>query len=164
MKKIICNIVLGSGINGEIFELESIYRDEDGLSFIGKKYKGIKRSEYEEGVSREGLKRNLFKWWNESRKQGDKRGLEEYVREVYKEKGERAIWDITDEETTKRLREYTGLSEEDCPLFMCIGGGKCINRNIIWERVKDKYILYKIIEHDEDEAVAWEYFLKLGKR
>lgn len=160
MEMIKLDRIVGQAISGEIYIVDHVFKDGDRLGVVGSVYRPVLAEEHEDATSPNGLARHLERWWNDARRRGDQRSIGEYAAELYAEKGAGIIWDVGDPAQTPRLREFTGLDVDECPMFTCCGGGMCFNRKIGWCKVVDALMLYHLLDLEHGHIDAWEYFVK----
>jgi hypothetical protein len=151
--------IVGQALSGDIYLADHVFNDNGRMGVIGSIYRPVLADEYVDATSDEGLQRHLARWWNDARRRGDARGIGEFAAALYAEKGSGIIWDEGDAEKARRVREYTGLSVTDAPIFTCCGGGMCISRRIGWARVADPGRLFRLLDLERGRIEAWEYFV-----
>lgn len=90
-------------------------------------------------------------YWIEQVKAGQtKDSLKDWVEFVLSTDGDEAVFDMSGYEYWDMLREGgLGLTEEDYPVFECVGGGRAFSKNMEFDEVFDKTVLAEIREIEE---------------
>ena len=72
-------------------------------------------------------------------------GLEEWIEWVLDNDGPDAIFDLSCDHLWDDLREAVlEFTEEDYPVFECIGGGRCFSPDMKWDEIYDNKLWQKI--------------------
>lgn len=154
------NEVIGQSTSSEVYIADHIFKYDDRFGLIGEIYRPVLLREWLDATSDDGLQRNLSRWWRDAVRRGDSRGIGEYAAALFAEKGVGIVWDLGDSRKSDMARMFTGLSEEEAPLFTCCGGGMCIDRRINWSRVVNPERLFYMLELSRGNMEAWSYFVK----
>lgn len=143
--------------NNEFYFLDYVF--DEGNNFKGAKgtiLVPISQEEYKERTTTPGLAEWLKEAWK-YRFENDQTalGLEEWAEEVYSIDGDDAVFDLSYSNTDfwQQIREVEpDLTEEDFPLFECIGGGRCFSKNMEFEKVYNPELIELINKYEEEEV------------
>jgi len=80
------------------------------------------------------------------------KGLKEWAKEVYKNGGDKVIFDLSGSEYWGQLRKL-GLNENDYPIFECVGRGRCFKPHMKFNEVYDKELWEKIKKAENGKAL-----------
>lgn len=118
--------------------------DENFKGATGSILRPISKDEHEYNTSEEGLLEYLGELWQDAVASGNtEMGKAEWCEWVYEIDGDNAIYDLSYHNLHEQLREI-GISEEDFPVIVCSGGGRCFNADDEFDEVYDQELLDKI--------------------
>ena len=112
----------------------------------------VSRASYEEQTDPEGdYAQDYYREnWIEAVKAGlTEYSLAEYTEDVLSSNGDEAIYDLSGYDYWDMIREAVPeLTEEDCPVFNCIGGGRSFDKDMIFDEVYNQELLDEIIKYE----------------
>jgi len=135
-------------VGNEYHFCDGIFEYKDGMCrATGTILVPVSREEYEDRTDPEGdYVRDMFLYhWQELVQSGNtEEGFKEWIENVLRWEGDEAIFDFSGYDLWEQLRKL-GMSEEDYPVFECVGCGRCL-ADTEFDEVYDKELLKKIIE------------------
>ena len=145
------NILIGKNDNQYVF-LDYIFDDGDGFcGATGTILSPISKQEYDERMSIHSVKERYDDIWRDAVKNGNTdESLEEWCQSILDGDGEEGVFDLSGTKYWDQVRKL-GLTEEEYPVFECIGGGRCFTSNSTFEKVYDKKLL-KAVQEIEAKA------------
>jgi len=149
------NKLVGTKDN-EFYFMNYVFKDGQFQGVTGAILVPISQEEYKERTTNPGLAEWLKEAWK-YRFENDQTtlGLEEWAEEVYSIDGDDAVFDLSYSNTDfwQQIREVEpDLTEEDFPLFECIGGGRCFSKNMEFEKVYNPELIELINKYEEEEV------------
>jgi hypothetical protein len=135
--------LLGKTENGEYVFVDNIFDHGDGFcGATGIILVPISKQEYDERMSVENFKDRYEDIWRDVVSNGNTvESLEDWCQSILDSEGEDVVFDLSYRDRYwDELREL-GLSEEEYPVFECIGGGRCFTSKSKYEVVYDKKLL-----------------------
>ena len=106
----------------------------------------ISKGEYEEAKSIENAKDRFRELWIEAAKdERTEESLEEFCCAIIDCDDDEAFWDFSGSEYWDDLRQAVPeLTEEEYPVFECVGGGRSFSVDMEWDEIYDKDLWEKI--------------------
>lgn len=139
-------------IGNDYYFLDYTFADGDFKGATGTVLTPISKSEYEDRTDPES--ETCQDWFREIWKmavEDDKteEGLTEWVENVINIDGDEAVFDFSGYNLWDQLREI-GLSEDDYPVFECIGCGRCFDVDMEFDEIYDKELWEEIKQYERD--------------
>jgi hypothetical protein len=136
-------------IDDEYCFLDYTFKDGDFMGACGTILQPITRKQYEYDTSEDSLLERLGEWWkNAVDNNSTELGKVEWVRDIYNRDGDDALYDLSGYDLWDQLRNI-GLTEEDYPVFNCIGGGRCFDKNMKFDKVYDQKLVDIINQYEK---------------
>lgn len=113
---------------GEILMLDYLFDDGDGFKgAVGTSFQAITQDEIDQRLDPDYIQERYKEIWQQVVEAGNTElGLREWCDEL--EPTEETEFDLSYMNHWPELRKY-GFSEEDYPIFECIGGGRCFGKD-----------------------------------
>lgn len=109
-------------------------------------------NEYEEAQQPENLKEYFQELWQEAVKAGTtEESLQDYAEEIYAVDGDSSRWDLSYYGYWDIIRKAVPeLTEEDYPIFECVGGGRSFSSDMKWDEIYNQKIWELILEYENE--------------
>lgn len=146
--------LVGKDTDGSFVFCESIFEYEDGLKgAAGFTLRPITEEEYERRTDPEDPDTlDYFEefWCDAVRAGWTRESLEEYTKRVLAKDGDNIVFDLSYFWDVENQLRDIGYSEEDYPIFECIGSGRCFDKDSKYEVVYDSELLDRIRKIEEN--------------
>ena len=141
-------------VGDEYIFLSYVFQHSDSFKgATGNSLRPISQTEYEERTDPEAIEEAYEDLWREAvRADRTTLGLTEWVKECIASDGEdvyafdTSYWES---DMWTQIREKTGQTEEEYPVYECIGGGRMFTENIKWDELYEPE-LWNIIKEYEN--------------
>lgn len=136
-------------IENEYYICDTLFEHADGFKgATAMVLYSVSRSMYEERIDPENpdtLEYFEDCWRGAVQAETTTEGLEEWVKTVLNIDGDEAVFDFSGYDYWEMLREFVPeLTEEDYPVFECVGGGRCFRPDMEWDEIYNEELWQKI--------------------
>lgn len=115
---------------------------KDFQGAVGSHFRPVGKDEYEtmHDAESEEVKDRFRDIWAEAVKDGrTEESLVEFCDTILQCDGDDALWDLSYSDCWDLIRERVPeLTEEEYPIFECVGGGRCFSLDMAWDELYDK--------------------------
>lgn len=143
------NEIVGEN-QGIIYVLDYVFKHSDNFKgATGSTFRLVPKSEYDERMA----DKDYFKeqWIDAIKHDLRTDSFDDWLK--YNDlPSEEAIFDLSYIEMHDKIRSLLKVSEKDYPIIECIGGGRCFNKNMKFDKVFNKKLIKVINEYEKDEA------------
>jgi hypothetical protein len=142
------------GLRGsEFYVLEYTFDYGDGFKgAVGSIHVPISRDEYDYRTSIEGVAERYEDVWRDMVANGkETRGLDDFVKDIINSDGDEAVFELSSLDVVKQIRDKTGYTEDEYPVFEYIGGGRCFYSDDGFDEIYEPKLLKLIRDIERPE-------------
>jgi hypothetical protein len=125
-------------IGDDYFICDHIFKySDDFQGAVATVLRPVGQQEYEDAQDIDVLKDRFADLWGEAAQDGRiEESLEDFAQTIYDTDGDEALWDFSGYGYWGLIRETVPkLTEEDYPVFDCVGGGRSFSGDMNWDEI-----------------------------
>ena len=157
------NKLVGRTTEGDYYWLDCVFEDgdfEDGehSGAVGSVFRPVSEAEKEEQMDSDDAKERFRDLWqNAVDTNNTELGLDDFVQDVIDMDGDEAFFDLSYYDNGCEIAEIFNSElpndadeSEKAEFSECVGGGRCFNRKIKWDKVYDEAALTLALSYEKD--------------
>jgi len=157
------NKLVGKDKSGDYYWLDYVFEDgdfEDGehSGAVGSVFRPVSEAEKEEQMDSDDAKERFRDLWqNAVDTNNTELGLDDFVQDVIDMDGDEAFFDLSYYDNGCEIAEIFNSElpndadeSEKAEFSECVGGGRCFNRKIKWDKVYDEAALTLALSYEKD--------------